>query len=252
MGKDMTGSDRPEQLLSQLETWLSGLPEQQPADWTQLPDIGLYMDQVVTYIDRQLSLHRRSDKEHVVTSAMVNNYIKDGLLPRADLKKYAPIHLAQLTMIGALKPVLSMQDLQTLLQHSKDGRSVPETYSRFLAGQQLAVTETAAEVIAQLQHYTGAASASEEPQNDVQPDAPTDKPQKAALSDLSPDALPNTQTLTGLRRLALDLAIEARVRILIAEQLLATVSEVERVEQAQKLALDAGDKSNRKRQKPQA
>lgn len=248
-------------MISQLSSWLDKLPAVEPASWEQLPDIGLYMDQVLTYIDRQLALHRSSEKEHVVTSAMVNNYIKDGLLPRADLKKYAPGHLALLTLIGALKSVLSMQDLQILLggraADGQEGRSVPEAYAHFLTTQKAVVTETAAEVGRQLRALAAtepaAAAGAAEPVAAAGAAEPvgTARPAAAAVSDAAPAAEPAAEaaSLSALRKIALDLAVEARVRILVAEQLLAAIARTERDLSARKAAAEAADKNGRK--KPQ-
>lgn len=50
-----------------------------PRSGTPLPDIGLYMDQLISYMPRQLIHYGEGE---ALTSAMVNNYIKDGALPR--------------------------------------------------------------------------------------------------------------------------------------------------------------------------
>ena len=62
--------------------------------WEILPDIGLYMDQLISYMPRQLIHYGEGE---ALTSAMVNNYIKDGALPRADGKRYSRTHLAPLS-----------------------------------------------------------------------------------------------------------------------------------------------------------
>ena len=51
------------------------LEGQRPASWQELPDIALYMDQIISYMPRQL-IH--FDEGEALTSAMVNNYIKEG------------------------------------------------------------------------------------------------------------------------------------------------------------------------------
>ena len=66
------------------------MEHERPAQWHELPDIALYMDQIIAYMPRQLI---RFDDREALTSAMVNNYIKDGLVPRAAGKRYGPIHL---------------------------------------------------------------------------------------------------------------------------------------------------------------
>lgn len=106
--------------LEPLLDWLERLEGSQMADWQMLPDIGLYMDQVQTYIDRQLGLYLKDEQDRLLTAAMINNYIKDNLIPRAEGKKYHPVHLALLMITAALKPVLSMQDLNKLLDGCRE------------------------------------------------------------------------------------------------------------------------------------
>ncbi len=84
-----------------------------PASWEDLPDITLYMDQLMSYMPRQLSHFDEGEK---LTSAMVNNYIKAGLIPRADGKRYDRRHLTVLTQICALKRVLPLSEMDTLLK----------------------------------------------------------------------------------------------------------------------------------------
>jgi len=55
------------------------LMDARPADWGSLPDIPLYMDQVVGYLSRQTAAFGEGDG---LTPAMINNYIKDGLVER--------------------------------------------------------------------------------------------------------------------------------------------------------------------------
>lgn len=104
------------------------LEQERPAPWDMLPDISLYMDQLIAYMPRQLIRFEESEK---LTSAMVNNYIKDGLLPRADGKRYGQTHLAYLTAICALKQVLSVKEMKTLIQSGSEGRDPELLYVHF-------------------------------------------------------------------------------------------------------------------------
>lgn len=90
------------------------LRTQRPVAWEQLPDFALYMDQVLSYMDRQVI---RFDEDDGLTSAMVNNYTKSGLVPRAAGKKYNREHLAYLTAICVLKRVMSTRDMDLLIKH---------------------------------------------------------------------------------------------------------------------------------------
>ena len=105
------------------------LRTQRPVEWDQLPDFALYMDQVLSYMDRQVI---RFDDDDGLTSAMVNNYTKGGLVPRAEGKKYNREHLAYLTGICVLKHVLSTRDMDMLIREELAGNMTVESgYTAF-------------------------------------------------------------------------------------------------------------------------
>ena len=117
------------------------LEGQRPASWQELPDIALYMDQIISYMPRQL-IH--FDEGEALTSAMVNNYIKEGLVPRADGKRYGPIHLGYLTAVSALKKILSVRDTGILLAAGQARNKTPEElYTYFCAALDRACADTA-------------------------------------------------------------------------------------------------------------
>ena len=114
--------------MEELKDLKRRLEEERPAGWEQLPDIALYMDQVISYLPRQ---QIRFDEGENMTSAMVNNYIKDGLLPRAEGKRYTRTHLAYLTAISDLKQVLSVKDMAALIPAGNLGREPEVVYAAF-------------------------------------------------------------------------------------------------------------------------
>lgn len=113
--------------MDELKELKERLKSQRPVEWESLPDLNLYMDQVVGYMPRQLIQYEEAEN---LTSAMVNNYIKDGLLPRAEGKRYSRVHLAYLTAICALKQVLSVKDAG-MLAAPGEGEAAEEVYRRF-------------------------------------------------------------------------------------------------------------------------
>ena len=119
---------------------------QRPVNWEQLPDFPLYMDQVLSYMDRQIL---RFEEDDGLTSAMVNNYTKSGLVPRAEGKKYSREHLAYLTAICILKRVMSARDMDLLLQEElRDRGKIDEGYTAFCASLDSALNLTADEMAA--------------------------------------------------------------------------------------------------------
>ena len=118
--------------MSDLTELLARLRSERPVDWEQMPDFPLYMDQVLSYMDRQVLSFNEDD---VLTSAMVNNYTKSGLVPRAEGKKYNRDHLAYLTAICILKRVMSSRDMDLLIRESIRGdAAVRQGYDSFCAG----------------------------------------------------------------------------------------------------------------------
>lgn len=127
--------------MDELQNLKSRMEQERPSDWEDLPDIALYMDQLISYMPRQLI---RFDEGNVLTSAMVNNYIKDGLVPRAEGKRYGPIHLGYLTAVVALKQVLSVRDIGALMEAGRSlEKSPPEQYGYFCSALDRALTDTA-------------------------------------------------------------------------------------------------------------
>ena len=99
-----------DETMNKLSQWEKEVGEYEALEWERMPEIYLYMDQVLTFMDKQLDLFKREGKDGLLTSSMINNYVKDGVLPRPEQKKYAKEHLALLTMICVLKPVLSIPE----------------------------------------------------------------------------------------------------------------------------------------------
>ena len=96
----------------QLEEWMK-LDYVLPED---LPNIELYMDQVTTFMEAQLAHSKRYEDDKILTKTMINNYAKNDLLPPPIKKKYSKEHVLVLIFIYYYKGILSINDIQTLLQ----------------------------------------------------------------------------------------------------------------------------------------
>lgn len=116
--------------MEQIKELIDRMVSQTALTYDRLPDIDLYMDQVIEYLSRQSVSERENDK---ISSAMINNYIKDGLLPRANDKKYSREHLAYLMMIARLKQTLSVKDTGVLLKAETEGKDVAAYFDGFQA-----------------------------------------------------------------------------------------------------------------------
>lgn len=80
-----------------------------------IPNIDLYMDQITTFMDTQLSHSKRHGDDKVLTKTMINNYAKNNLLPPPVRKKYSKEHVLTLIFIYYFKNLLSINDIQSIL-----------------------------------------------------------------------------------------------------------------------------------------
>ena len=101
--------------------------------WTELPEIDLYMDQVITYINEKLKDTYFYD-EKFITKAMINNYVKAGLVRRPEKKHYTRTHLAYFIVVTILKRCYSMSQIDSMIQIQThmDNSSIHSAYDVFI------------------------------------------------------------------------------------------------------------------------
>jgi hypothetical protein len=80
-----------------------------------IPNIDLYMDQVIQLFENKFADSKRNDEEKVLTKTMINNYAKGKLIFPIKNKKYSKEHLILMSLIYQLKGALSINDIKTSL-----------------------------------------------------------------------------------------------------------------------------------------
>ncbi len=98
--------------------------------WSELPDLELYMDQVLSLVERYLGAYPGFDRKGL-TAAMVNNYVKLGVMPPPAKKRYTRTHLAYLIMICVLKASLPIDVIRDLLAQSVVNEDKESVYDGF-------------------------------------------------------------------------------------------------------------------------
>lgn len=82
-----------------------------------IPNIDLYMDQVTTFMEKQLrNTVRNPGTDKILTKTMINNYAKNNLLPPPVKKKYSKEHMLMLIFIYYFKNLLSFHDIEHLFK----------------------------------------------------------------------------------------------------------------------------------------
>lgn len=108
----------------------SALQKCAPIPWPLIPDLGLYMDQVVTLVGQTYQPLYGPEIKNFLSPSMINNYVKAKLIPRPVGKKYSREQIALLSMIVPLKQVCSMEDIRALLT-LHEGQTVEALYEHF-------------------------------------------------------------------------------------------------------------------------
>lgn len=91
--------------------WRAGLGDIHLPRWQELPEIGLYMDQVLVLLEMFLAKLSRPG-EKLMTASMINNYVKQGLIPKPEKKKYQRLHIAHLVVITLFKQLATLTDIK--------------------------------------------------------------------------------------------------------------------------------------------
>ena len=109
------------EINNSVAAWSAGLAAQRLPRWDELPDIDLYLDQVLTLLDKYLGPFLPENGGHALTASMINNYVKLRIVPAPVKKRYGRVQLAYLLVIGLLKQVLPIPDVKTLLESQFEG-----------------------------------------------------------------------------------------------------------------------------------
>ncbi len=102
--------------------------------WNELPNIDLYIDQLVSLLEQYLSGYIKNDnekEEKIVTKTMINNYVKHNIIKSPINKKYNKEHVASLFVILVLKQVYSINDIKKLIHLAIETSPIELAYNRF-------------------------------------------------------------------------------------------------------------------------
>ncbi|MBQ8554782.1 MAG: DUF1836 domain-containing protein [Clostridia bacterium] len=95
--------------------------------YREIPDVGLYLDQTVKYINRSLAPLGCME----ITSSMVSNYVKKGYINNPVRKQYDADQIAYLFFISIAKSVLSMENIARLFDMQKKTYTSQVAYDFF-------------------------------------------------------------------------------------------------------------------------
>lgn len=119
-------------MKEQLHTkeWESALLKATIPRWDNLPDIEIYMDQLVKIVEKYTSVFQLSHSKPI-TPSMINNYVKLKLVPKPYKKKYSKNHLARIIVITILKQAFEIPNIKKGIEFQIDSTNAKEAYDFF-------------------------------------------------------------------------------------------------------------------------
>ena len=119
-------------VAGKLRRWEKYLDQYHLPAWDQIPNFGLYMEQVILLLRQYLDyLPPELKEEEFITSAAINNYVRTKIMPEPVKKRYYRVHIAYLLVICTLKQGLSIALIQRLLPMGLPEEQVREIYTRY-------------------------------------------------------------------------------------------------------------------------
>lgn len=104
-----------EKEIADLKKYLEAVASFTLPQYKELPSVELYMEQVLKYINSTLD-SLTFDQENMLTSFMVNNYVKAKMIDLPVKKKYSKDQIGYLMAICLMKSTISMADMSLLLE----------------------------------------------------------------------------------------------------------------------------------------
>lgn len=99
----------------EIEQLITSMLNQNRLEPEQIPELDLYIDQILMLFEDKLGENRRREKDKILTKSMVNNYSKEKLIRPMRGKKYNREQILQILMICSLKNILSIGDIKQVM-----------------------------------------------------------------------------------------------------------------------------------------
>lgn len=92
--------------------------------YSEIPNMGLYLEQTTKYINGFLAPLGCLE----ITSSMVSNYVKKGVIPKPVKKQYFAEHIAYLFFVALAKNMVSIEDVGLLIEMQRTTYTLPVAY----------------------------------------------------------------------------------------------------------------------------
>ena len=119
-------------VAAKLRRWESYINSFRLPMWKDIPDFGLYMEQVILLLQEYLDyLPPDIKEEQFITAATINNYVRKKVMPEPVKKKYYRRHIAYLIVICTLKHSLTIATVQAILPPDLEDAALAPFYDAY-------------------------------------------------------------------------------------------------------------------------
>ena len=209
-----------EKEIAKLKKYLETVASFSLPKYKELPSVELYMEQVLKYINGTLD-SLTLDQENMLTSFMVNNYVKAKMIDLPVKKKYSKDQIGYLMAICLMKSTISMADMSLLLElDSCVSVDKGRLYAFWASMESSILNETAKKTISRIENFT-----------------------KNNTSEKGKKGKNNEEDVrASLGLIALRLAIQSQANKLISDSIIAALRADMHGDEKKKKALDAEQK----------
>lgn len=125
------------------------LRDYESSRWDVFPEFDLYMEQLLGCAGRPLDfngLHLEGAEEQELTAHRVNNYVKQGIIPPPEGRRYSREHLSRLYILRMLKGMLSLPLLSKTIEGLIEREGARTVSERYAALQDAAIAQVACDL----------------------------------------------------------------------------------------------------------
>ncbi len=119
-------------VAGKLRRWEKYLEDYRLPTWNEIPNIGLYMEQIIILLKEYLDyLPPELKDEQIITAATINNYVRTKIMPTPVKKKYYREHIAYLVMICTMKQILPIAVISRIIPMNIPEDELRVIYDRY-------------------------------------------------------------------------------------------------------------------------
>ena len=121
-------------VAGKLRRWESYLNSFHLPAWEDIPNFGLYMEQITVLLQEYLDYFPPELKEEqFITAATINNYVRLKVMPEPVKRRYYRVHIAYLIIILTLKQSLSIALISRIIPMGLSEAEVQRIYTGYVS-----------------------------------------------------------------------------------------------------------------------